>query len=80
MGLFRRNTHQRVARLRAERDQIEAELEVARQEAAWCRASEDPFEIQEGDRWARTAETLETALERADRALFRAELDQFGTD
>jgi hypothetical protein len=76
MGLFRRRPS--LERLRQERSRIVQELDVCREQAAWNRASDDPFELREARAWQAQANALQHALDELDQTLLRAELDELG--
>jgi hypothetical protein len=61
-------------KLRQERVRIQEQLEAAAEQAAWNRASDDPFELQEARAWQAQADALQKALNDLDTKLLRAEL------
>lgn len=73
VGIFRKRRS--IEALRIERQRLVAQLEQARHDAAWCRASDDPFELQEARRWQAQADALQRALDALDAELLKAELD-----
>jgi hypothetical protein len=65
-----------LARLRARREQLQAELIDCKERHAWFKASDDPFELQEANAWAAQVAALEHALSALEIEIFKAELDE----
>lgn len=77
MRWFRPETRSaRIERLRAERAQLAAELDAARNEAAWLGLSDELIEQSDSGQWVRHVRALQNALDRLDRKLLRLELDE----
>ena len=72
--MFRRKTD--LESLRAERRVIVEQLDQVRQDAAWCRASDDPYELQEARRWQAQADALQRSLDALDMRIMKEELDR----
>ena len=71
----RRNPQAEIARLRAQREQVAAELEAVAEDANWAELSDERLERSEGSQLARQARALRAELNRIDQRLLRAELD-----
>lgn len=74
MGLFKRRKDDE-QQLLAERAAIVAQLEAAREQAAWQRASDDKAELADARSWQRQADALQHALDELDIRLLRVQLD-----
>lgn len=64
-----------VVRLRAQREQLAAELAAVSEDASWAELSDNRLERSDGAQLARQAEALRAELARTDRRLLHAELD-----
>jgi len=64
-----------IARLRAQREQVAAELAAVSEDATWAELSDERLERSEGSQLARQAKALRAELARIDQRLMRAELD-----
>jgi hypothetical protein len=73
----RRDPAAEIARLRAQREQVAAELDAVSEDAAWAEMSDERLERSEGSQLARQAKALRAELARIDQRLLRAELDAF---
>jgi hypothetical protein len=71
----RRDPAAEIARLRAQREQVAAELEAVSDDAVWAEMSDERLERSEGVQLARQADALRAELARIDQRLMRAELD-----
>jgi hypothetical protein len=74
----RRNPAADVVRLRAQREQVAAELAAVSEDAAWAGVSDDRLERSDGAQLSRQAKALRAELSRIDQRLLRAELDALG--
>jgi hypothetical protein len=75
--LFRRRRDRaaEISRLRAQREQVAAELTAVSEDATWAELSDERLERSEGTQLARQAKALRAELARIDQRLMRAELD-----
>lgn len=71
----RRDPAAEVVRLRAQREQLAAELAAVSEDAAWAMASDNRLEQSDGAQLSRQADALRAELQRIDQRLLRAELD-----
>lgn len=71
----RRDPAAEIARLRAQREQLAAELAAVSEDATWAGLSDERLERSEGSQLARQAKALRAELDRIDQRLMRAELD-----
>ncbi len=74
----RRDLSAEIVRLRAQREQLAAELAAVSEDAAWAEASDNRLERSDGAQLSRQASALRAELQRIDQRLLRAELDALG--
>ncbi len=74
----RRDLSAQIVRLRAQREQLAAELAAVSEDAAWAEASDNRLERSDGAQLSRQASALRAELQRIDQRLLRAELDALG--
>jgi hypothetical protein len=72
---FRRRRTRSLESMRAERAQLVAQLEAAREQAAWESAGDNRAEAADGKIWSRQAAALQRALDELDVEILRTELD-----